>query len=174
MHKDYWEAKQDKLELATSPEADDPSLHLLKVEEFLKRSLELEATKEVRDCFNGKLTRDDIRRLVVRLKMLKRNMEVKGKVLKATMYEPSLLVFLARRVPKFLLKLQAHWRARRPKEKQKGAPSCYSTWTHLLLEKARLLQWNLVTEEHSASIFADGRTIQDHKRKFFKENFKPP
>ena len=149
-------------------------MNVLKAEELLKRSLELEATKEVRDCFNWKLIRDDIRRLVVRLKMLKRNMEVKGKVLKATMYEPSLLVFLARRVQKFLLKLQAHWRARRPKEKQKGAPSCYSTWTYLLLEKARLLQWNLVEEEHSASIFADGRTIQDHKRKFFKENFKPP
>ena len=162
------------MELATSPTADDPSLHVLKAEELLKRSLELEATMEERDFFNGKLTSDDIRRLVVRLKMLKRNMEVKGKVLKAIMYEPSLLVFLARRVQKFLLKLQAHWRARRPKEKQKGAPSCYSTWTHLLLEKARLLQWNLVTEEHSVSIFADGRTIQDHKRKFFKENFKPP
>ena len=76
--------------------------------------------------------------------------------------------------PQFLLKLQAHWRARRHKEKQKGAPSCYFTWTHLLFEKVRLLQWNLVTEEHLASIFADGRTIQDHKRKFFKENFKPP
>ena len=66
------------MELATIPKADDPSLNVLKAEKHLKRSLELEATKEELDFFNGKLTKDDIKGLVVRLKMLKRNMEVKG------------------------------------------------------------------------------------------------
>ena len=107
-------------------------------------SLELDFSQEEKDLFNGKLTKDDIKGLVVRLKMLKRNMEVKGQVLKATMHEPTLLVFLARRVQKFLLKLQAFWRARRPKEKKKGANTKNSTWKLPFYKKAELIKWNLV------------------------------
>ena len=177
MHKDYWEAKQDKMELVTRSEADDPSLHVLKAEELFKRSLELEATKEELDFFKGKLTQDDIKGLVVRLKMLKRNMEVKGQVLKATMHEPTLLVFLARRVQKFLLKLQAFWRARRPKEKKKGANTKNSTWKLPFYKKAELIKWNHVEEELKSFHDKSGQDMLINgytKNMFFKENFKPP
>ena len=176
MHKDYWEEKKDKMGLATIPKADDPSLNVLKAEKHLKRSLELEATKEELDFFNGKLTQDDIKGLVVRLKMLKRNMEVKGKVLKATMHESTLLVVLARRVQKFLLKLQAFCRARRPKEKKKEVIHKNSTWklpNHKLVESSNKIE---VKEEHKSSFNDSGRNmlIKGHTKKFFKENFKPP
>ena len=176
MHKDYWDEKKDKMELATIPKADDPSLNLLKAEKHLKRSLELEATKEELDSFNGKLTQDDIKGLVVRLKMLKRNMEVKGQVLKATMHEPTLLVFLARRVQKFLLKLQAFWRARRPKEKKKGANTRNSTWKLPFYKKVELIKWNHVEEELKSFHDKSGHDmlINGHLLKLYKENFKPP
>ena len=176
MHKDYWEKKKAMVELVETPKLEKANLDILGAETNFKKSLELDSSQEELDFFNGKLTKDDIKGLVVRLKMLKRNMEVKGKVLKATMYEPILLVVLARRVQKFLLKLQAHWRARRPKEKKKGATPRNSTLKHSILEKAELLKGNLVKEDHQSSTFEGGRNkfIKGHKSKFFKENFKPP
>ena len=176
MHKDYWENKKAMVELVETPKLEKANLDILGAETNFKKSLELDSSQEELDFFNGKLTKDDIKGLVVRLKMLKRNMEVKGKVLKATMYEPILLVVLARRVQKFLLKLQARWRARRPKEKKKGATPRNSTLKHSILEKAELLKGNLVKEDHQSSTFEGGRTkfIKGHKSKFFKENFKPP
>ena len=44
------------------------------------------------------------------------------------MSEPSLLGVLKRKIQKFLLKIQAHGRARRPKEKKRVTNLTKSTW----------------------------------------------
>ena len=90
----------------------------VKAETNLKRSLELDSSKEELDFFNGKLTKDEIKRLMVRLSILKRNIEVKGQELREKMCDPTLLDVLAKKMHKFLCKLQAHGSARRPKEKK--------------------------------------------------------
>ena len=110
MHKDYWENKKAMVELVATPKLEKANLDLLEAEKHLKKSLEHDETKAELDFFNGKLTKDNIKGLVARLKMLQKNMEVRAKVLQATMNEPTLLVFLAKRVHKLLMKLQAHWR----------------------------------------------------------------
>ena len=92
------------------------------------------------------------------------------------MNEPTLLVFLAKRVHKLLMKLQAHWRARRPKEKKKQANHENSIWKLPIDKKAELSSKLEVKEAYKSSQFDGGRDmlIQGHKKKFFKENFKPP
>ena len=99
---------------------DNSSLDLMRAERQLKRGLDCDASKEELDFFNGNLTKEDIKRLLVRLKNLQRNIEVKGQDLKETMCEPTLLDVLAKKVNNLLMKLQAYGRARRPKEKKKG------------------------------------------------------
>ena len=85
------------------------------------------------------------------------------------MHELTLLVVLARRVQKFLLKLQAFWRARRPKEKKKGANTKNS-------KELLVVALNYVEEELNGVLDTSGQKqlIQGHNKKFFKENFKPP
>ena len=95
-------------------------MDLLKAEKHLKRSLELDASQQELDFFNGKLTRAEIKKLVVRLKVLQRNIELKGKDLGNEMCEPTLLDVLKKKVQNLLIRLQVHGRARRPKERIKG------------------------------------------------------
>ena len=68
------------VELVVTPKLEKANLDLLEAEMHLKKSLEHDETREELDFFNGKLTKDNIKGLVVRLKMLQRNMEVKAKV----------------------------------------------------------------------------------------------
>ena len=74
------------------------------------------------------------------------------------------------------MKLQAHWRARKPKEKKKQANHENSTWklpNHKLAKSSYKIE---VKEEHKTSFNDSGRNmlIKGHTKKFFKENFKPP
>ena len=122
------------------------------------------------DFFNGKLTKGNIKGLVVRLKMLQRNMEVKGKVMQATVNEPTLLVFLAKRVHKLVMKLQAHWRVRRPKEKKKGANDKNSTRKLPLPKMVELLKKEYLEKELNCVLNESGRNmlIKGHNKKFFQ------
>ena len=153
----------------------------VKAETDLKRSLELDSSKEEVDFFNGKLTKDEIKRLMVRLSILKRNFEVKGQELREKMCDPTLLDILAKKMHKFLLKLQAHGRARRLKEKKETRKK--SGKKHKA--KAQLSkEANLEARAHASHDdfkttmpqVKSGRItlIQGHNKKYFKENFKPP
>ena len=92
------------------------------------------------------------------------------------MCEPSLLGVLKRRIQKFLLKLQAFGRAKRPKEKKKGAKHKNSSRKLPLPKVAELLKMECKEEELNGVFDKGGRTmfIQGHNKKYFKENFKPP
>ena len=120
MHKDYWEKKKAMVEIVETPKLKKANLDLLKAEKHLKRSLELDASQEELVFFNGKLTRAEIKKLMVRLKVLQRNIELKGKDLGNEMSEPTLLDVLKKKVQNLLIRLQVHGRARRPKERIKG------------------------------------------------------
>ena len=128
------------------------------------------------DYFNGKLIKENLTRLVVRLKMLQRNIGLKGKNLENHMCDPLLLDVLKRRVQKFLLKLEAFWRARRPKEKKKQAIHKNSTWKLPSEKRAELSSQIEVEEENKSSQIDGGRImlINGHLLKLYKENFKPP
>ena len=115
-----------ELEGTSRVERDD--LDLIKAEKNLKESLACDASKEEVDYFNGKLSKEDLTRLVVRLKVLLRNMELKGNDLKEVMCEPTLLDVLKKKVQKLLMRLKAHGRARRPKEKKRVTNLTKSTW----------------------------------------------
>ena len=108
--------------------------------------------------------------------MLQRNIELKGKAFERDMCEPSLLGVLKRRIQKFLLKLQAFGRAKRPKEKKKGAKHKNSSRKLPLPKMAELFKIECKEEELNGVLDTSGRKqlIQGHNKKFFKENFKPP
>ena len=93
-------------------------MELLRAEENLKKNLELDVSQEERDFFNGKLISGDIKKLEMRLSILKRNLEERGQELRDKMCDPTLLDVLAKKLHKLLSKLQAHGRARKPKEKK--------------------------------------------------------
>ena len=151
-------------------------MDLLKAEKHLKRSLELDASQEELDFFNGKLTRAEIKKLVVRLKVLQRNIELKGKDLGNEMCEPTLLDVLKKKVQKLLMRLKAHGRARRPQEKKRGARPKKSTWMLPNPNMAELCKENDVKGKLQVNQFVGGRItlLKSHQKKFFKENFKPP
>ena len=149
---------------------------LSRAEDNLKKSLELDVSQEEQDYFDGKLTKEDLTRLVVRLRMLQRNIELKGKALERDMCEPSLLSVLKRRIQKFLLKLQAYGRARRPKEKKKGTTHKNSSRKLPFSKVAELLKEDYEEKKLNCVLNKSGRNmlINGHNKKFFKENFKPP
>ena len=101
MHKDYWE-KKAMVELVEIPKLEKANLDFLEAEGHLKRSLELESSKAELDYFNGKLTKENLTRLLIRLTILQRNIGLKRKDLKNDMCDPLLLDVLKRRVQKFL------------------------------------------------------------------------
>ena len=61
-------------------EIDNSTLELMGAIRQLKRSLDCDASKEDMDFFNGNITKEDIKRLLVRLKNLQRNMRLKTKI----------------------------------------------------------------------------------------------
>ena len=160
---------------------DNSRFEFVKAETNLKRSLELDSSKEELDFFNGKLTKDEIKKLMVRLSILKRNIEVKGQELREKMCDPTLLDVLAKKMHKFRLKLQAHGRARKPKEKKgrrtksgkKHKAKAQSSEEANLEARARVSHDDFKTTVPQVK---SGRItlIQSHNKKFFKENFKPP
>ena len=160
---------------------DNSSFEFVKAETNLKRSLELDSSKEELDFFNGKLTKDEIKRLMVRLSILKRNIEVKGQELRKKMCDPTLLDVLAKKMHKFLWKLQAHGRARKPKEKKetrKKSGKKHKANAQLSKEAKLEAKFNASHDDFEAIMLNDkgGRKslIQGHNKKLYKENFKPP
>ena len=156
-------------------------MEMSKAEMNLKRSLELEVSQEEMDFFNGKLTSEEIKKLVMRLSILKRKIEEKGKELREEMCDLTLLDVLAHKMHKFLCKLQAYGRARRPKEKKKTRKR--SAKKHK--DKAQIFKEDKVKARANASNdnfeafkpnHKGGREHlhNGHNKKFFKENFKPP
>ena len=155
---------------------DNSSLDLMRAERQLKRSLDCDVSKEELDFFNGNLTKEDIKRLLVRLKNLQRNIEVKGQDLKETMCEPTLLDVLAKKVNNLLMKLQAYGRIRRPKVRKKEVTTKSSTWTLPIHKRAELFKKYYVEEEHKGFHIGGGQLnlINSPKKKHFKEDLKPP
>ena len=164
------------MELEGTYRVERDDLDLIKAEKNLKESLACDASKEEVDYFNGKLSKEDLTRLVVRLKVLLRNMELKGNDLKEVMCEPTLLDVLKKKVQKLLMRLKAHGRARRPKEKKRGANPTKSTWMLPHHKKAELVKEDHVEKKLNCVLNWSGRNmlIKDHNKKFLKENFKPP
>ena len=156
-------------------------MELLRAEENLKKNLELDVSQEEMDFFNGKLTSEEIKKRVMRLSILKRKIEEKGNELREEMCDPTLLDVLAHKMHKFLCKLQAYGRVRRPKEKKETRKK--SAKKHK--DKAQIFKEDKVKARAHAShddleVFmtnhASGRKylFKSHNKKFFKENFKPP
>ena len=98
MHKEYWETKGSMMEIEEIPRFEGVNLDLIKAERSFKKSLACAASKEEVDYSNGKLSKEDLTRLVIRLKMLQRNIELKGKALEGNMSEPSLLGVLKKKI----------------------------------------------------------------------------
>ena len=150
-------------------------------EENLKKSLELGVSQEEMDFFNGKLTSEEIKKLVVRMSILKRNLEERSQELRDKMCDPTLLDVLAKKLHKLLSKLQAHGRARKPKEK-KGRRTKSGKKHKAKAQSSK--EANLEARAHASHDdfkttmpqVKSGRItlIQSHNKKFFKENFKPP
>ena len=160
---------------------DNSRFEFVKAETNLKRSLELDSSKEELDFFNGKLTKDEIKKLMVRLSILKRNIEVKGQELREKMCDPTLLDVLAKKMHKFLLKLQAHGRARRLKEKKeirKKSGKKHKVKVQLSKEAKLEAKFNISHDDFEAIMLNKkcGRKslIKGHKKKHFKEDLKPP
>ena len=159
---------------------DNSRFEFVKAETNLKRSLELDSSKEELDFFNGKLTKDEIKRLMVRLSILKRNIEVKGQELRKKMCDPTLLGVLAKKMHKFLFKLQAHGRARRLKEKETRKKSGKKHKAKAQLSKEAKLEAKFNTSHDDFEAYVPNHKVgrdhlhKGHKKKFFKENFKPP
>ena len=176
MHKDYWEKEKCMMELEETSRFEEVNLELIKAEENLKKSMDCDASREEIDYFNGKLSKEELQRLEVRLKVLLRNMELKGNDLKEVMCEPTLLDVLKKKVQKLLMRLKAHGRARRPKEKKRGANPTKSTWMLPHHKKAELVKEDHVEKKLNCVLNGSGRNmlIKDHNKKFFKENFKTP
>ena len=175
MHKDYWDKEKCMMELEGTSRVQRDDLALIKAERNLKKSLACAESKEEVDYSNGKLSKENLTRLVIRLRMLRRNIELKGKALEGNMSEPSLLGVLKRKIQKFLLKIQAHGRVRRPKEKR-GATTEHSTLKLPFYKKGELLGLDSVEEELYNFHNKGGRTniTTGHKKKHFKEDLKPP
>ena len=160
---------------------DNSRFEFVKAETNLKRSLEFDSSKEELDFFNGKLTKDEIKRLMVRLSILKRNIEVKGQELREKMCDPTLLDVLAKKLQKLLSKLQAHGRARKPKEK-KGRRTKSEKKHKAKAQSSK--EANLEARAHAShddlEAFMTNHTsgrkylFKSHNKNFFKENFKPP
>ena len=160
---------------------DNSRFEFVKAETNLKRSLELDSSKEELDFFNGKLTKDEIKRLMVRLSILKRNIEVKGQELREKMCDPTLLDVLAKKMHKFLFKLQAHGRARRLKEKKetrKKSGKKHKAKAQLSKEAKLGAKFNASHDDFESIMFNNkcGRKslIKGHKKKHLKEDLKPP
>ena len=160
---------------------DNSRFEFVKAETNLKRSLELDSSKEELDFFNGKLTKDEIKKLMVRLSILKRNIEVKGQELREKMCDPTLLDVLAKKMHKFLLKLQAHGRARKPKEKKatrKKSGKKHKTKAQIFQEAKMEARANASHDDFEAYVpnhkVGRDHLHKGHNNKFFKENFKPP
>ena len=90
---------------------DNSRFEFVKAETNLKRSLELDSSKEELDFFNGKLTKDEIKRLMVRLSILKRNLEEKGQELRDKMCDPTLLDVLAKKLHKIVIQTSSTWKS---------------------------------------------------------------
>ena len=108
--------------------------------------------------------------------MLQRNIELKGKDLEGNMSEPSLLGVLKRRIQRFLLKIQAYRRTRRPKEKRRSANPKKSTRMLPNPKMAEVCNENEMEQKLQVNQLVDGRInlFRRHNEKFFKENFKTP
>ena len=181
MHKEYWEKEKYMMKLEGTSRVQRDDLALIKAEENLKESLACDASKEEIDYFNGKLSKEALTRLVVRLRMLQRNIELKGKALERDMCEPSLLGVLKRRIQKFLLKLQAYGRARKPKEKKatrKKSGKKHKTKAQIFQEAKLEARANASHDDFEAYVpnhkVGRDHLHKGHNNKFFKENFKPP
>ena len=150
-------------------------------EENLKRSLELDVSQEEMDFFNGKLSSENIKKLVMQLSILKRNLEERGQELRDKMCDPTLLDVLAKKLHKLLSKLQAHGRARKPKEKKatkKKSGKKHKTKAQIFQEAKLEARANASHDDFEAYVpnhkVGRDHLHKGHNNKFFKENFKPP
>ena len=176
MHMEYWETKGSMMEIEEISRFEGVNLGLITAERNLKKSLACAASREEVDYSNVKLSKEDLTRLVIRLKMLQRNIELKGKALEGNMSEPSLLGVLERKIQKFLLKIQAYGRTRRPKGKRRSANPKKSTRMLPNPKMAEACNEHEVKGKLQVNQLVDGRInlFRRHNKKFFKENFKPP
>ena len=98
---------------------------------------------------------------------------MKGNILKS--FHEEIYSFVLKKVQKLLMRLKGHGRARRPKEKRKRANSKNQTRKPPLPKNAELIKKDYVEKELNCVHYKGGRTslIKSHKKKFYKENFKP-
>ena len=160
---------------------DNSCLELSRAEENLKKSLELDVSQEEMDFFNGNLSSEDIKKLVMQLSILKRNLEERGQELRDKMCDLTLLDVLAKKLHKLLSKLQAHGRARKPKEKKATRMKSgkkHKAKTQIFQEAKLEARAHASHDDFKTTMpqVKSGRItlIQGHNKKYFKENFKPP
>ena len=101
--------------------------------------------------------------------------------LRDKMCDPTLLDVLAKKLHKLLSKLQAHGRARKPKEKKatrKQSGKKHKTKAQIFKEAKLEARANASHDDFEAYVpnhkVGRDHLHKGHNNKFFKENFKPP
>ena len=108
-------------------------------------------------------------------------MKKEAQELRDKMCDPTLLDVLAKKLHKLISKLQAHGRAKKPKEKKatrKKSGKNHKAKTQLSKEAQLEAKFNSSHDDFETTMphIKSGRKphIQLHKKKFFKEIFKSP